>query len=279
VRNDVNVVNDLDATTFADEWKAWHDGHEQRRSRPLGFLAITGMHWLTSSPERFGDVPGAWWSDVDGIHVDLESNEELIRDGNKLQLKHDFGVFAEGMTIDADFGDNTVEITTRNGLALIRPRHPDNATRVNYRGTPSYPPSLEWRVTARFAPAETPQSVTVDVMTEGLHQEYESPGRADFDLRGEPCSVTLFSDEDGALFVLFSDQTSGVTTYGACRTLDIDPPDVEGNVIVDFNRATNLPCAYTVFTTCPLPPPENRLPIAIEAGEKLPLNNDAKGTV
>ena len=274
----MNAVNDLDAATFADEWKAWHDGHEQRRSRPLGFLAITGMHWLTSSPERFGDVPGAWSSDVDGIHVDLGTDEELIRDGNVLRGKHDFGLFAEGMTIDADFGDNVVEITTRNGLALIRPRHPDNEIRVNYRGTPSYPPSLEWRVTAQFMPAETPRSVTVDVMTEGLHQEYESPGRADFELRGKHFSLTLF-DDDGDLFVLFSDQTAGVTTYGACRTLDVDTPNVNGNVILDFNRVTNLPCAYTVFTTCPLPPPENRLAIAIEAGEKLPLTNDAKGTV
>lgn len=275
----MNVANDRDASTFADEWTAWHDGHEQRRSRPLGFLAITGMHWLTPSPERFGDVPGAWYCDERGIHVDLESNEELVYDGNVVRGAHDFGRFTEGMTVDADFGDNAVEVTTRNGLALIRPRHPDNEIRVNYRGTPTYPPSLEWRVTAHFVPAESPRSVTVDVMTEGLHQEYESPGRADFELRGQPFSLTLFADDDGALFVLFSDQTAGVTTYGACRTLDVDPPDRDGNVILDFNRATNLPCAYTVFTICPLPPPENRLAFPVEAGEQLPLNNDAKGNV
>ncbi|HEY5438056.1 MAG TPA: DUF1684 domain-containing protein [Acidimicrobiales bacterium] len=273
----MNAVNDFDAATFAREWTTWHEGHEQRRSRPLGFLAITGMHWLTSTPERFGDVPGAWSSDAEGIHVDLESDEELIRDGNVVRGRHEFGPFAEGMTIDADFGDNVVEITTRNGLALIRPRHPDNPIRVNYRGTPTYPPSLEWRVLAKFVAAETPQSVTVDVMTEGLHQEYVSPGRAAFELHGRHCSLTLFNDEENALFVLFSDQTAGVTTYGACRSLDVDPPDLEGNLILDFNRATNLPCAYTVFTTCPLPTPENRLAVAIEAGEQRPLPNDAKG--
>jgi hypothetical protein len=267
----------LDSATFAIEWKSWHDGHELRRSRPLGFLAITGMHWLTSSPERFGDVPGAWSSDSDGIHVDLETGEELTRDGIGLQGRHDFGMLAEATNIDATFGDNVVEITTRNGLALIRPRHPDNEIRVSYSGTPTYPPSLEWRVTAQFVPAESPRTVSVDVMTEGLHQDHVSPGRADFELRGQHCSLTLFNDEDGALFVLFSDQTAGVTTYAACRTLDVDPVDANGNLILDFNRATNLPCAYTVFTTCPLPPPENRLAIAIEAGEKLPRNNDAEG--
>jgi uncharacterized protein len=61
-----------------------------------------------------------------------------------------------------------------------------------------------------------------------------------------------------------------VTTYAACRTVTIDPPAADGTVVIDFNRATNLPCAYTEFATCPLPPPENVLPIAVEAGEQIP---------
>ena len=57
-------------------------------------------------------------------------------------------------------------------------------------------------------------------------------------------------------------------------------PDAEGRVTLDFNRAVNLPCAYTDFATCPLPPAENRLPIAIEAGEKTPLSRvHAQGAV
>jgi uncharacterized protein (DUF1684 family) len=74
----------------------------------------------------------------------------------------------------------------------------------------------------------------------------------------------------GSLLVLFTDATSGVTTYAANRALSIDPPDADGRVRVDFNRATNLPCAYTSLATCPLPPAENRLPVAVEAGEKIP---------
>jgi uncharacterized protein (DUF1684 family) len=52
--------------------------------------------------------------------------------------------------------------------------------------------------------------------------------------------------------------------------LELDAPDDNQQLLVDFNRATNLWCAYTDFATCPLPPAENRLPIAIEAGEKIP---------
>jgi uncharacterized protein (DUF1684 family) len=72
------------------------------------------------------------------------------------------------------------------------------------------------------------------------------------------------------LIVLFTDATSGVTTYAANRALQLEAPGPDGRVVLDFNRATNLPCAYTDLATCPLPPPENRLPVPIEAGEKIP---------
>jgi uncharacterized protein (DUF1684 family) len=70
--------------------------------------------------------------------------------------------------------------------------------------------------------------------------------------------------------VLFTDATSGFTTYAASRALQLAPPGPDGQVVLDFNRAANPPSAYTDLATCPLPPPENRLPVAIEAGEKVP---------
>ena len=72
--------------------------------------------------------------------------------------------------------------------------------------------------------------------------------------------------------MLFTDATSGVTTYAANRSLTTAAPDADGGVLLDFNRATNLPCAYTDLATCPLPPAENRLPVAIQAGEQTPLH-------
>ena len=72
--------------------------------------------------------------------------------------------------------------------------------------------------------------------------------------------------------MLFTDETSGVTTDPANRSLTVAAPDPDGTVVVDFNRAVNLPCAYTEFATCPLPPAENHLPVAVEAGEKKPVS-------
>ena len=71
---------------------------------------------------------------------------------------------------------------------------------------------------------------------------------------------------DTQLFFIFRDATSGKTTYGAGRFLHADPPK-DGRVILDFNKAYSPPCAVTPYATCPLPPPQNRLPVAIEAGE------------
>ena len=64
-----------------------------------------------------------------------------------------------------------------------------------------------------------------------------------------------------------------MTTYAANRSLQLPPLAADGTVLLDFNRAANLPCAYTDLATCPLPPAENRLPIAVEAGEKIPYEH------
>ena len=70
------------------------------------------------------------------------------------------------------------------------------------------------------------------------------------------------------LFLVFADRTNGHGSYGAGRFLDAPMPDADGKVVLDFNQSRNPPCAFTAFATCPLPPPENRLDVAITAGEK-----------
>jgi uncharacterized protein (DUF1684 family) len=108
-------------------------------------------------------------------------------------------------------------------------------------------------------------------VVEGLQHVYAAPGFIQFEFGGQPHRLTAFSGRSpGSLSILFTDATSGVTTYAACRSLQVDAPDEQGMVTVDFNRAVNLPCAFTDFATCPLPPAENRLPFAVESGEKIP---------
>jgi hypothetical protein len=262
----------IDIDTFARAWGAWHRQHETVRADRHGFLAITGLHWLTGEPQRIPGAPGEWWTGPDGVTVRLAEGDELVVDGQPVHGEHAFGVIPERGGITAGFGDAVVEVAKRGGSDVVRPRHPDHPVRMGYPGTPTYAPDPRWRVTGRYLPFDRPRPTSVGAVVEGLQHVYDAPGRIEFSLDGQPLSLTAFNGATpGSLFVLFTDQTSGVTTYAANRSLKVDPPDAEGTVVLDFNRATNLPCAYTEFATCPLPPAENHLPVAVEAGEKQPL--------
>ncbi len=260
-----------DLSEFTADWRAWHVRHEARVADPHGFLAVTSLHWLTQTPQRFGDAPGAWHAGPDGVTVELADGEKLVIDGAEVSGRYLFGVIPERGGVNASWGDAVIEVAKRGGHDIVRPRHPDNPLRLRFAGTPAYPPHPRWAVVGRFVPFSQPRPTTVGAAVDGLQHVYDAPGRIEFELNGQPLSLTAFPGQHpGSLIVLFTDATSGVTTYAANRVLELGAPGPDGQVVLDFNRAANLPCAYTELATCPLPPPENRLPVAIEAGEKIP---------
>ena len=105
--------------------------------------------------------------------------------------------------------------------------------------------------------------------TTGGERVYRRAGKVRFEVDGEPAELTLFSSPDmHDLFVPFRDATSGSETYGAGRYLEVDPPASDGTVVVDLNYAYNPYCAYNPDWSCPIPPAENRLTVAIRAGER-----------
>ena len=97
------------------------------------------------------------------------------------------------------------------------------------------------------------------------------PGYAEFAIRGKTERLEPMV-EDGRLFFVFRDTTSRLETDGGGRFLTVAAPsgglDRPGTLELDFNQAVNPPCAYSPFATCPLAPKENRLQVAIPAGEK-----------
>ena len=258
--------------TFAEDWRAWHEQHSTRLADPHGFLAVTSLNWLSETPERFPDAPGLWSTGPDGVRVVLDEGEELIVDGAAVHGAHAFGVIAERASLFPVSGDAVIEVAKRGGHDILRPRHPENPLRTGYTGTPAYEPDPRWAVTGRFVPFDAPRPTTVGAAVEGLAHVYDAPGLVEFELDGQALSLTVFNGHaPGSLTALLTDATSGVTTYAANRSLQIAAPDPDGTVYLDFNRATNLPCAYTDLATCPLPPAGNRLPVAVEAGEKIPF--------
>ena len=260
-----------DLQAFTQDWLEWYRGQEERLAAPHGFLAITGLHWLDDRPQRFPDAPGAWWTDADGVAVALGEGEELVVDGKPVRGEYRFGVLPERGGVNAVWGDAVIEVAKRGGNDIVRPRHPDAPLRTAFAGTPAYAPDPRWVVQGRYTAFETPRPTTVGAAVEGLEHVYDAPGRVEFKLDGRSLALTAFPGRGpGGLLVLFTDATSGVTTYAANRALALAPPAADGTVVLDFNRATNLPCAYTDLATCPLPPAENRLPVSVEAGQKTP---------
>ncbi|WP_427134860.1 DUF1684 domain-containing protein [Pseudarthrobacter sp. S9] len=266
---------------FAAAWADWHAAHERHRADPHGFLAVTHLHWLDTQPARLDGMPGTWSVEDDAVRLVLRAGERVLRDGQ--ELNHD-GTGAtvslgpipdrEGLNLrvhDPAAGDTVIEVAKRGGSYVVRPRHPLNPLLTGYRGTPAYSPDPKYSVSGIYAPFPEPRATTVGAAVEGIQHVYEAPGEIRFRLAGQDLVLTAFNGHvPGTLSVLFTDRTSGRTTYSANRSLTVAAPGPDGTVALDFNRAVNLPCAYTDVATCPLPPAENRLPVAIEAGEQIP---------
>ncbi|MEO5321234.1 DUF1684 domain-containing protein [Arthrobacter sp. CC3] len=263
-------------TPFATAWAEWHAAHERHRADPHGFLAVTHLHWLGSEPARLDGVPGTWNVENDAVRLVLAEGETLQQDGRELNADGGgatvlFGPIAERGGVNLAAGDTVVELAKRGGEYIVRPRHPENPLLREYQGTPTYEPDPAFAVEGTFVPFDEPRATTVGAAVEGIQHVYEAPGQVRFRLGGRDLALTAFNGHaPGSLSVLFTDETSGKTTYAANRSLTVAAPGQDGTVRLDFNRAVNLPCAYTDLATCPLPPAENRLPVAVEAGEQTP---------
>jgi hypothetical protein len=121
-------------------------------------------------------------------------------------------------------------------------------------------------VTAQYLPYASPKEVQIANIL-GDVDKMSSPGEVVFTLQDKQLRMEAVQDDPNSLWFVFRDMTSGKETYGAARFLYSELP-ANGKVVLDFNKAYNPPCAFNPYTTCPLPPPENRLPVRVEAGEK-----------
>ncbi|MBI4161303.1 MAG: DUF1684 domain-containing protein, partial [Acidobacteria bacterium] len=150
----------------------------------------------------------------------------------------------------------------------VRVRDPESRVRKEFQGMEYFPPDPLYRVRTRLVPYEPARAVLVPNVL-GTPEPMTAPGYVDLDLNGEKVRlVPVLEDPSGReLFFIFGDATNGRETYGAGRFLYADLAE-DGTVTVDFNKAYTPPCAFSPYATCPLPPPENRLALRIEAGEK-----------
>lgn len=260
-----------ESTGFTDAYAAWHAEIETARTAPFGPLSATALHWLTREPSALPGLPGIWSADADGtVTVELGAADGVERGGAPVSGTVVLGPLTGTAGTALTWGDVQIEVAARSGGIIVRPRDPNCPDRRGYTGTRTFPASRDWVVEARFVPAPRDGVEVASAAGSDRTQHYDSPGSAEFTIDGRDLSLTLFgSAEAGDLRAIFSDATGADLTFPAARFVGVQARE-DGSLVIDFNRTTNPPCAYSASATCPFPPPENRLPVRIEAGELRP---------
>ncbi|HEV2381518.1 MAG TPA: DUF1684 domain-containing protein [Terriglobia bacterium] len=158
----------------------------------------------------------------------------------------------------------TLSVIQRHDRYGIRLKDKNSEMRKAFTGLKYFPAKEEYRVKAKFVPYDPAKTIAVPNIL-GQIEQTPSPGYVEFTLNGHELRLNPVTEGD-TLFFIFKDLTSGKETYPPGRFLNTEMPK-NGEVILDFNKAYNPPCAFTPYATCPLPPEQSKLSIAIEAGE------------
>ncbi len=173
---------------------------------------------------------------------------------------------ADGATpTRVQFGKQWFYVVSSGDTIGWRLRDPESPALAAFNGIESFPVDPAWRVEATWQPFEPPRPIELVTIINTL-QKAEVPGMAVFEIDGKSHQLQPVSEDDGRLFFVFADRTSGKETYGAARFLYADPAR-DGKVVLDFNKAYNPPCAISPHVVCPTAPPENRLGVRVTAGE------------
>ena len=268
---------------YRAEIEQWRAGRLERLTAEDGWLTLTGLHWLEPGENGFGSaedsavvLPDSSVPEIAGFLVVGPENTVTARaepesgvqvNGEPLStavLRSD----AEGAPDIISAGRISFYIIDRGGRLGARVKDPQNEARRSFSGIENFPIDEALKVTARFEPYDAPREVAIPTVL-GKDTSMLATGLLHFTIGGREQTLEPYvgSPEDEHLFLIFRDGTSGDSTYGAGRFLSADAPGEDGTTILDFNRASNPPCAFTPYATCPLPPPQNMLEALIEAGE------------
>lgn len=258
----------------------------QRLQRPDGWLSLVGLHWLEPGNSFVGS--GA----TKGVRLAVGPEELglITLDGDTVRFRANpsAGVSFDGepagrgtrvLASDADGGTPTVVgfnqgdasfiVIKRGDRFALRVRDALAPTRTTFTGLDYFPTDPAFRFDARFEPH--PEGRTLPIVNVlGIEEPMANPGVVVFEKDGIEHRLEAVDEGDGRLFLIFADRTSGHESYAAARFLYAERPAPGETTVVDFNLAYNPPCAFTDYSTCPLPPPSNRLDLRIEAGEKKP---------
>jgi uncharacterized protein (DUF1684 family) len=258
--------------------EVWRHDYEERLKAPQGWLSVAGLFWLHEGDNRAGSDPqsdivlpgsaprfAATISFRDGkAHIQAASGVSLLVNG-KPSTGQSLQSDIKGQPDTVTVGAVSLTIIQRGPRTGVRLRDPDSAARRQFSGLHWFPIEQQYQVRARWHAYNPAHKIAITNIL-GMTEDETTPGYAEFELGGKTWRLEP-TIEDDTLFFTFRDPTAGKETYPSGRFLNTEMPK-NGEVIIDFNKAHNPPCAFTSFATCPLPPRQNTIGVAIPAGEK-----------
>jgi uncharacterized protein (DUF1684 family) len=246
-----------------------------------GWLTVAGLHFLNQGDNRFGSDPAndivldfptvpkhAGVITMEGTKVRIRAAEgqTLTINDKPVREMELHGSFDNARTNDTiSFGPLTFFVHYSGPRLALRVRDQQSALRTNFRGLRWYAPNPAYRSVGTFKAYPDVKVVQIPNILGDL-EPFNAIGTVTFTMNGVEHTMEAWRSGQRLWFV-FRDLTSGRETYPSARFLYTDGPG-DGRVVMDFNFAQNPPCAYNPYTTCPLPPAQNRLAVRIEAGEQ-----------
>ncbi|MCC6869007.1 MAG: DUF1684 domain-containing protein [Burkholderiales bacterium] len=272
---------------YLDELRTWRTGATDGLKRERGWLSIVTRDELTPGTYRIGTAAdnevvlpkGLGPAHLGTIVVGNDKARLTLAAGQKMTLvPPDKAALADEFTArDMVAGATRLEWVTQGRLSLqfvkredgkivVRAADRDAPRRKTFAGRLWYDPDTAYKVPAKFVPVAN--GTTIPIANVRGEISYEKvAGTLEFTVNGKKMTLDAL-DDDGDLFIIFRDATSETTTYPPGRFLAVAKPKDGAPWVVDFNKAYNPPCAFSAFTTCPLPPPQNWLKGNVTAGEK-----------
>jgi uncharacterized protein len=268
----------MSAPSYKAEIEQWRHEREARLKSDNGWLTVAGLFWLKEG----GNTVGTGATNAIILPKDSAPASVGVFEFHQGQAQFQAapgvhvlvnGKVAASATLEPDTADMpdmiqvnnlTMFVIQRGKRFGVRLRDKDSELRKHFTGLKFFPPDERYRVVARFTPYNPPKMIPIPNILGDVENE-ASPGYVEFTLNGHACRLDPVT-EQGTLFFIFKDLTSGKETYPSGRFLNTPMPE-NGKVTLDFNKAYNPPCAFTPYATCPLPPEQNHLAIRIEAGE------------
>jgi len=254
------------ASDYSESVETWRQEREARLKSPDNWLSVAGLFWLKQGENAVGSDASARIT----LPKRAPANAGVFTlAGDKATFRPVGGkpvTLAANSDAYVTIGSLKLSIIHRGSRYGVRIRDNDSEYRTKFTKLDWFPIDPSWRVEAKYIPLEKPRTTFFDSMT-GDRQEMTIPGVVEFSREGKTFRLSPVLEGEELFFVL-RDKTAGKSTYPAARFLYAKLPKKAGPIELDFNKMYNPPCAFTPYATCPLPPKENRLSIAVEAGEK-----------